>query len=214
MAFVLRRHWLAIATACVAASINTVPRAVAADWTGAYIGAQAGASRADLNAQQLGDFDTTRAAFGGHIGYNLGLGMVVVGVEADATYANSSIGFTIAGGGALELDSKWNGSVRGRAGITVGPALLYATAGWGWTGISTVERTAAGTSLKSNGTFDGVVYGLGAEAYLLPPLSLRLEVLRYDYGTEHLSVAGGVASLVSVDRGDTVVRAGVTLHFK
>ena len=79
--------------------------------------------------------------------------MVVVGVEADANYANSSIGFATAGGGTLNVDSTWNGSVRGRAGVNVGPALFYATAGWGWTGVSTVERTAAGTSFKSSGTF-------------------------------------------------------------
>jgi outer membrane immunogenic protein len=171
-------------------------------------------SRADLNTQQFGSFDTTRAAFGGHVGYNLALGIVVVGVEADATYANSSIGFATTGGGGASVDSTWNGSVRGRGGITVGPALLYVTAGWGWTGISTVERLAAGSSLQSSGTLNGVVYGLGAETYVLPAVSLRLEVMRYDYGTDHLSVSSGVASLSSVDRGDTVVRAGVTLHFK
>jgi len=180
---VLRHHWVALAAICAVASINTAFPAAAADWTGTYIGAQAGATRSDVNTQQLGDFDTTRAAFGGHIGYNLGFGIVVVGVEADVTYASSSIAFATAGGGTLNVDSTWNGSLRGRGGITVGPALFYATAGWGWTGISAVERTAAGTNLKSSGTFDGVVYGLGAEAYLLPPLSLRFEILRYDYGT-------------------------------
>src|SRR5262249_50272171 len=96
----------------------------------------------------------------------------------------------------------------------IGPVLLYATAGWAWTGISTVQRTAAGTGVSSSGTVDGVVYGIGAEAYILPPVSIRFEALRYDYGTEKLSVASGVTALSSIDRGDTVVRAGVTLHFK
>ena len=98
--------------------------------------------------------------------------------------------------------------------ITVGPALLYATAGWAWTGVSTVERAAVGTSLKSSGTFDGVVYGIGAEAYVFPPVSIRFEALRYDYSTERLSVPGGIVTLSSVDRGDTVLRAAVTLHFR
>jgi hypothetical protein len=51
------------------------------------------------------------------------------------------------------------------------------------------HREPAGTNVKSTGTFDGVVYGIGAETYILPPLSLRLELLRYDYGTDRLSVA-------------------------
>ena len=138
----------------------------------------------------------------------------MVGAEADAAYAHSSAGFATTGGGTLNIDTTWNGSVRGRAGVTIGPALFYATAGWAWTGVSTLERTSGGTSLKSNGAYDGVVYGLGAEAYLLPPVSFRFEALRYDYGSNHLSLSGGAASLMSVDRSDTVVRAGVTLHSK
>ena len=105
---VLRHHWVALAATCAVASIDTAFPA-AADWTGAYIGAQAGATRADVNTQQLGDFDTTRAAFGGYIGYNLGFGMSSVGVEADVTYANSSIAFATAGGGTLNVESTWNG---------------------------------------------------------------------------------------------------------
>ena len=199
--------WLGLATPAAADILGT-------SWTGAYIGAQVGMSRTDFDTQQFGTFDTTRAAFGGHVGYNIGLGIVVVGVEADAMYANSKIGFSTAGGGAVDVNSNWNGSVRARGGITVGPALLYATAGWAWTGVSTVERTAVGTSLKSSGTFDGVVYGIGAEAYVLPPVSIRFEALRYDYGTERLSVPGGIVTLSSVDRGDTVLRAAVTVHFR
>src|SRR5215470_7525401 len=80
--------------------------------------------------------------------------------------------------------------------------------------ISTVQRIAAGTSVSSSGTVDGVVYGIGAEAFILPPVSIRLEALRYDYGTEKLSVASGITALSGIDRGDTLVRAGVTLHFK
>jgi len=51
------------------------------------------------------------------------------------------------------VDSNLNGSVRGRGGIIMGPVLFFVTAGSGWTGISTVERLAAGTSLQSSGTF-------------------------------------------------------------
>jgi hypothetical protein len=50
------------------------------------------------------------------------------------------------------VDSNLNGSVRGRGGIIVGPVLFFATAGWGRTSISIVERLAAGTSLQSSGT--------------------------------------------------------------
>ena len=183
-------------------------------WSGAYVGAQVGMSWADFDTHELGNLNTTGAAFGGHIGYNIGFGGLMFGVEGDTLYENSSVGTSIVGGGGVSLNSHWNGSLRGRGGFSIGPALFYATAGWAWTGISTVQRTGAGTSVSSSGVVDGVVYGIGAEAYILPPVSIRLEALRYDYGTEKLSVASGVTALSGIDRGDTVVRAGVTLHFK
>jgi outer membrane immunogenic protein len=183
-------------------------------WSGAYVGAQVGMSWADFGTQELGNLNTTGAAFGGYIGYNIGFGGLTFGVEADTSYENSSVGTSTVGGGSVNLNSHWNGSLRGRGGFSIGPALLYATAGWAWTGISTVQRTGVGTSVGSSGMVDGVVYGIGAETYILPPVSIRLEALRYDYGNEKLSVASGVTALSGIDRGDTVVRAGVTLHFK
>jgi len=56
------------------------------------------------------------------------------------------------------------------------------------------------------------VYGIGAETYVMPNLSLRLEALRYDYGSEDLSIGGAAAALQEIDPSDTVVRAGVTFH--
>ena len=183
-------------------------------WPGAYVGVQVGMSRADFDTQELGSLNTTGAAFGGHVGYNMTLAGLMLGVEADGSYENSSVGASTASGGGVTINSHWNGSLRGRGGFSIGPVLLYATGGWAWTGISTIQRTAAGTSVSSSGTVDGVVYGIGAEAFILPPVSIRIEALRYDYGTEKLSVASGITALSGIDRGDTVVRAGVTLHFK
>jgi len=212
-----RRTLITIAGTVVASLGFAVP--AAADslgeiWPGAYVGLQVGVSRANFDTQELGSLNTTDAAFGGHVGYNLTLVGLMLGVEADGSYENSSVGASTAGGGGVTLNSRWNGSLRGRGGFSIGPVLLYATGGWAWTGISTVQRTAAGTSVSSSGTVDGVVYGIGAEAFILPPVSIRLEALRYDYGTEKLSVSSGITALSGIDRGDTVVRVGVTLHFK
>jgi opacity protein-like surface antigen len=96
--------------------------------------------------------------------------------------------------------------------MPIGPALLYATAGYAWTETSLSERTAAGTTHAANHTFGGVVYGIGAEAYVLPNLSLRLEALRYDYSADKLSISGAANSIQEIDPSDTVVRAGVTFH--
>ena len=212
-----RRTLMTIGGTVVASLGSAIPAAadsLGSIWTGAYVGAQVGMSRADFDTQELGSLNTTGAAFGGYVGYNIGLGGLMLGAEADTLYENSSVGASTVGGGGVSLNSRWNGSLRGRGGFSIGPALFYATAGWAWTGITTVQHTAAGASVSSSGMVDGVVYGIGAEAYILPPVSIRLEALRYDYGTEKLSVSSGITALSGIDRGDTVVRVGVTLHFK
>src|SRR5215471_9861600 len=83
-------------------------------WPGAYVGLQVGMSRANFDTQELGSLNTTGAAFGGHVGYNITLAGLMVGVEADGSYENSSVGTSIAGGGGVDLNSHWNGSLRGR----------------------------------------------------------------------------------------------------
>lgn len=206
------------APALIAALLIAAPTANADPlspiWTGLYLGAHGGASWADIDVSNVGAFDTSRATFGGHVGYNLGLGGFVVGIEADASHTGMSTRIDITGGGSANVESDWTGSVRGRLGVPIGPALLYATAGWAWTNATLTEVTAIGTKTSSSTTLDGVVYGIGAEAYVLPSISVRLEALRTDYRTDHLSLGGGTTALRDLDHGDTTVRAGVTLHLR
>ena len=183
-------------------------------WSGVYIGAHGGAAWADVDVTNVGSFDTNRATFGGHAGYSLALGNIVLGIEGDASHAGTSTDLAVAAGGTATVETDWAGSVRGRLGLAVGPALLYATAGWAWSNVQLTEITAAGTRSSSSTTLDGAVYGIGAEALVLPSVSLRLEALRTDYRNEKLSLGGGTTALRELDNGDTVVRAGVTVHFR
>lgn len=96
--------------------------------------------------------------------------------------------------------------------MNVGPALLYATAGIAWSERSIVETTAAGTSGSNSQLLTGVVYGIGAETFVMPNMSVRLEALHYDYGSQDISIAGAAAAVKEIDPSDTVVRAGVTFH--
>lgn len=183
-------------------------------WTGIYAGINGGMSWADLDTNGFGNLDTSRASFGVHGGYNWHFGNMLIGVEADASHRETSIGFHTGGGGSATFDSDWSGSLRGRVGFLAGPALLYATAGWAWSDLSFTERTGAGGNAKGSGTLDGVVYGIGAETFLMPSVSVRFEVLRYDYGTEKLTFDGAASAVRNLDHGDTVVRAGVTFHLR
>ena len=180
-------------------------------WTGVYAGFHGGAKWADLDTS-FSELSATNATGGGHIGYNLGLGGFLIGVESDANLDGSSFGYSTAGGGTGSFETNWSGTIRGRFGLPVGPALLYATAGYAWTETTLSEKTGAGGSFSGSHSFTGVVYGVGAESYVLPNLSLRLEALRYDYGSDKISISGAANALQEFDPSDTVVRAGVTFH--
>ncbi len=184
-------------------------------WSGAYVGLDAGAAWSDVEGQSFASLDRTRATFGGHAGYDLAVGPFVIGVEADARHVGGSTTLFLIGGGTATFAADWAGSVRLRAGTTLGPVLLYATAGWAWTSATVTQQslTGGGADTRANSVLNGAVYGLGAEGYVLPSVTVRLELLRTDYATFEPTLAGGLKSLRDIDHGDTVVRAGLSLHF-
>ena len=199
---------LLLATAPLQAADN----ALMPSWTGAYIGAHGGMNWRDVDVTALQNGDHQGAQFGVHGGYNLGLGVVVLGIEGDASYDGSELAFTTSNGLAANLSADWNGSLRGRLGLPLGPLMLYATAGWAWTETKLVERSVTNTTLTSTTTSQGLVYGLGAEAFILPGISARAEFLNFDYGSEDFTFSGVAASAEKIDTNDRVFRVGVSIH--
>jgi outer membrane immunogenic protein len=180
-------------------------------WTGIYGGVHGGARWGDVDTSSFGSISDTAADYGVHAGYSVTLGSFLVGVEGDASFDGADFDVSGAlGNGSLTTD--WSGTIRGRAGVLIGPALLYATAGYAWTSTSLSGTDSTGAKFGGDQDFTGVVYGIGAESYVLPNISVRLEALRYDYGAEKLSFDGAGNTLTNVDPDDTVVRAGVTFH--
>ena len=89
---------------------------------------------------------------------------------------------------------------------------MYATAGWAWTETKLVERTTLGATATSETTISGPVYGLGAEAFLLPGISARAEFLQFDYGSENLTFQDVTTGVRNFDTSDSVFRLGITVH--
>lgn len=181
-------------------------------WTGVYIGAHGGVNWADLDTDVSSTLSSSSFQGGGHLGYNIGIGGIVLGVEGDANFSDTSFGYSTRDGGTQSLDVDWNGTIRARAGVTFGPALIYATVGYAYESAAITGKTATGSSFSLDQAFHGVVYGGGVESYVFPNLSLRLEALQYDYGSDKLSVSGAAAAVQDFDPSDTVVRAGITFH--
>jgi len=199
-------------------TLHSLTTAAAADvlspiWTGVYAGVHGGANWSDVDFSNLGSVSNTAFLGGGHIGMNMNFGSLIAGVEGDWDYDDSSYGYLIVPGGTTgHLNVDWTASLRGRLGMNVGPALLYATAGIAWSERSVVETTAAGVSGSNTQLMTGLVYGIGAETFVLPNLSLRLEALHYNYGSEDISISAAAAAIKEIEPSDTVVRAGVTFH--
>lgn len=210
-------HRAAIASLLLPASLLLAEPAAAGPlspiWTGVYAGFHGGADWTDVDSSSGLSFSSNSATFGGHLGLNISLGMVVVGVEADVGISSAEFGMGSVGpGSTLTGEVNAFGTARGRLGIPVGPALFYATAGYAWTDVD-VTLTQAGASASRATAFQGIVYGVGAEMMVLPSISLRLEALRYDYGSSRLDLGSLGRSVDEFDPSTTVVRAGVSFRF-
>ena len=196
----------------LAAPAHSADNALMPSWTGAYIGAHGGMNWQDVDFNALKDGDTQGAQFGAHAGYNLGLGAVVLGIEGDASYEGSSLNFNTNNGGTAELGVDWSGSLRGRVGLPLGPIMMYATAGWAWTETKLVERTTSGTTTTSENTISGPVYGLGAEAFVLPGITARAEFLNFDYGSDNLNFNDATTAIQDTDITNSVFRLGISIE--
>lgn len=184
---------------------------VAPIWTGVYAGIHGAQSWSDVDTNRPRSFlDDTSTQFGGHLGFNLSLGLILLGIEGDLNIENTQGRMSVFGGDTFKYDADMSGTLRGRLGIPIGPALIYATAGYAWLDLGAHYTSSAGFRTSGTETIDGIVYGIGAEMSVLPSLSVRLEALQFDYQTQDLSLG---ATNLEFDPSSTVVRAGVSFRF-
>src|SRR5215470_3937386 len=102
------------------------------NWTGCYIGAQAGAvqeraSYHDLGAGTSTSYHETGFIGGGHIGCNFQSNQWVFGIEGDANGTSARADDGGFGGIIDTVKLNWTGSVRARLGVAMNNTLFYAT---------------------------------------------------------------------------------------
>ncbi len=132
---------------------------------------------------------------GGIIGYNWQFGSWVLGLDADIQGSTGSGYLTCvnlcSGVGATTIDQKlsWFGTVRGRLGYAVGPALFYATGGAAFGEVKeSITQAAAGNASFSHSQ-SGFAVGGGIEnklelfGLLGPNWTTRTEYLYIDLGS-------------------------------
>jgi outer membrane immunogenic protein len=213
---------LSLAAPALAADIpGAAPRMAAVappamfNWTGVYLGVNAGYGRAlaSTNAVALGTttlLDSGRmggAIGGGQLGANWQLGAVVLGIEGDLQWSGQKQ--TTVLGAITETDRISSfGTARGRLGYAFDRWMLYGTAGAGWGNYRTqLTVPALGTATYSSSRV-GYAAGAGMETALASNWTAKLEYLYLDTGK--VSSSTGLPGLtLNTQVRDHVIRVGV-----
>ena len=198
---------LALASAAHAADMSAP---ATYDWTGFYVGANAGIawnnSSLDQDVYLAGerandlrnsiDGDQTAFTAGGILGYNYQIDQIVLGVEADFNYlgfsdSNKNDILLLTGPDALSdaysrtsFEADWFGTIRGRLGYAIDNVLIYGTAGAAYGHMQADGKLVIGDNVWKGSTETtnwGWTVGGGAE-YGIDNWSLGLEYLYVDLG--------------------------------
>lgn len=197
-------------------------------WNGFYVGAQGGyqwgrvrqeefAIATGLNTGVNPNWDASGAVGGLHAGFNLQSGAFVYGLEGDIE-ASGVRGDNVVAAPftSTNFESRWQGSVRGRLGVAMGPALLYATGGLAFAELAGTYYVGGGPQQTFRSTEAGWTVGAGVEYALAQNWTSRIEYRYTDYGrvTDNPSAAvvpGGFGYRNDVDFH--TLRVGVSYKF-
>ncbi len=178
--------------------------AAAYDWTGFYLGGNAGVGLGRDRTQHFvpaPTFPSSDSLYlspqgglgGGQLGYNWQTGSVfgplVFGVEADIQGAGlrddgTDVANASPPGGRIlykqQLD--WFGTVRGRVGIANGPVLSYVTGGYAYGSVNTTVTEGSAAFSTGNRLQSGWTVGSGVEASLGGNWTGKIEYLYLNLG--------------------------------
>lgn len=190
----------------------------ATTWTGCYIGAQGGYAWGDTG-YHTGipatpgsgyTFDVSGGVVGGHVGCNYQVNWFVFGVEGDGEWTGLSGDDGGRGGTIDRIEGNWQASLRGRAGIAVGQALIYATGGAAWLNVD-YSRPDFNTEVI-NKTLGGWTVGAGLEYGFTPNWSARIEYRYAEFDSEGFPFTTGSQRTLR-DTSVNTIRAGISYRF-
>lgn len=209
------------------AVIEQLPVASTYNWTGLYVGAQAGyeSGRTSYNFDgpvPNGKFTPDGFVGGVYAGYNFETDTpLVFGLEGDVEYSDVKGSFDNPFGGFSggSANLRWQGSARARVGYAFDRLLPYVTAG-----VAVGDfRFEGGPGLGSpfppflqswSKTMTGWTVGAGVEYAFADKWSARLEYRYTDFGTAHSDLGPafpGVTETMKVR--DHAVRFGISYKF-
>ena len=196
------------------------PAAAAYDWTGFYLGLNAGlgvAQSRGFSSQEDGAVDRGGIGFAGGVqaGFNWQFSpSAVAGIEGDVGYLGISRSFLdLRDDVVLGARTSWYGTVRGRLGYASGPSLFYATGGAAFVNVKNSFDDSVVLVSKSE-TSTGWTIGGGIETALGGNWSGKAEYLYIDAGRQDVfnpDVDGGVTT--RFDNHFHVYRYGLNYKF-
>ncbi len=221
-----------------AADVDAPAAAAGFDWTGAYVGVQAGYGWGDSNVDLddadgdgptgpggddneiivdalEGNIETDGFLGGLHVGYNFQADMLVFGVEGDIEFSDmngdADVRMAVDGPvvGEATKEIDWLGSLRLRTGFAMDRALIYATGGLAVGGVE-FESDVPGAEESNNETAWGWTIGGGLEYAMTDDLTARIEYRYTDLEDVEIENALGTAS---VENDFHAVRAGISWRF-
>ena len=224
----------AAAAADMAVKAPAMPLPVA-NWTGFYIGIDAGGARHNFSIAENdegGAVSGSTSGFvgGGHVGYNWQSKYWLFGLEVDDMWTGLSRTFSSGGTGLVassvtKSEVTWLASGRAREGIALDDTLLYVTGGVALAGVNNgwargYTPIPAGTccDISTSQTRVGWVAGVGAEHMFTQNLSVRSEFLYYDLGHNDVAVVtptgGGGTNTLRMNATNEVIASRVGLSLK
>ncbi|MCR4268906.1 outer membrane protein [Nitratireductor sp. ZSWI3] len=193
----MRRLFLAgaIAAAACAPAFAADPAASADampyDWSGFYLGVQAGGSWGEVE-HRIPDFeqvfgpapdgDISGWLVGGYAGYYWQMDRIVLGAELGANWRDVDGTTTLQGQMTRTTEQKWDASLVGKVGLPVDNMLFYGLAGVSVTEVESWTNVGIGIPTNASDIVWGWTVGAGAEMAFSDHLRGRLEYRFADYG--------------------------------
>ena len=181
------------------------------NWTGLYVGINAGAGWGSSNWDSLGSIDLKGGMVGGTAGYNWQGGPWVLGVEGDIDWSGidgNSTNTLLCPLGCRTANS-WLGTVRGRVGYGFDRIMPYLTAGIAFGNIKASSPGFAGVSE----THAGWTVGAGLEVALLGRWTAKAEYLYVDLGEDKCGLNCGFQAVDNVNFKTHILRGGLNYRF-
>lgn len=211
-----------------AADLRGTRAAPVFNWTGFYVGADAGYlwSKADISTLSVPAAGTASPkpdglTLGGHLGYRYQFpNRFVVGIEGDISWldADGTGAFSGVPAAGIYAQGKWDASARGILGFAFDRSLIYATGGASWLKadgcavlVATPTSCVGGTVFSK--TYTGWTIGGGFAYAFNKNLIGRIEYLHADYGSNDFNIPTLATGITQVKITTDKVRAGLSWKF-